>query len=82
MILYRFFHSSGRGGEDASTRGEKKVREVGKWGGWEANGRGKKKLFIKVFIKLTLESMPLFLACKNIFSLFKSVLLRSVNTKN
>ena len=33
----------------------------------EANGGGKKKLFIKVFMKLTLESMPLFLACKNTF---------------
>ena len=35
------------------------VREVGSG---DVNGGGKKTLFIKVFMKLTLESMPLFLA--------------------
>ena len=47
---------------------------MGKLGSGEANGREKKKLFITVFMKLTLESMLLFLACKKIFLFSKSVL--------
>ena len=41
VILFTFFHSSGRGGEDASTRGEKEVREAGKLG---SKWQGKEKV--------------------------------------
>ena len=48
MILCNFFHSSGQGGENARTRGEKETREAGKWGSWEVGKQmaEERKLFI------------------------------------
>ena len=74
VILYKFFHISGRGGEDTRTRAENEVREAGKWPGKQM-AEDRKRLFSKVFMKLTLESLPLFLACQNRFFLFSKTVL-------
>ena len=43
VILYNFFHSSVKGGEDARTRGEMEMREAGKQGSGEEGSKWQRK---------------------------------------